>query len=82
MLAYAFRKSAMIDVRHHQAAQHEKHVDGKITLADEVALRRYVEIGKVLGGSAIMIEYHPKRGDTAQWRQRRKLTIGRVPNAA
>jgi hypothetical protein len=33
----------MIDVRHHEAADHEEQVDGKITLVDEESVR--VEMG-------------------------------------
>ena len=82
MLAYTFGKSTAIDVRHYEAAEHEEHVDSEITLADDIAVRSYVEIGKKLSSSATMIKNHPKRGDAAQRRQRRKLTIGRLGAAA
>jgi hypothetical protein len=75
--AYTLRKGSIIGVSHHQAAEYEEHVDGKIAFADEVAVRGDVEIGKILGGSAIVIENDPKRGDAAQRRQRREPTIGR-----
>ena len=45
---------------HHQAAEHKEHVDGKIAFADDVAVRGDVEIGKILGGSAIVIEAMPR----------------------
>ena len=82
MLPHTFRKSTMIDVRHHEAAQHEKDVDGKIALADDVTVWSEVEIGKVLSSPAIVIKNDPERGDAAQRRQRRKRTIGRAGGSA
>ena len=81
MLADTFRKSTAIDMSHHKAAEYEKHIDGEVALADEIAVRRDVEIGKELSSPTITIKDNPKCRDTAQRRQRRKL-VGRAGSIA
>jgi hypothetical protein len=59
-----------------------KKMSTAIALADDVTVWSDVEIGKVLSSPAIVIKNDPERGDAAQRRQRRKLTIGRAGGSA
>jgi hypothetical protein len=64
MLRNAVRECTMVDVRHHEAAEHEKHVDGQIALVDQMSVLRGVEIRETL--HAVVIEHHPQSGNSAQ----------------
>jgi hypothetical protein len=81
VLAHTVRKSTAIDVSHHEAAEYEEHIDGEVALADEIAVRRDVEIWEELRSPTVMIKDDPKRGDSPQRRQRRKL-VGRAGSNA
>lgn len=65
-------KSTIVDVRHHEAAEHEKHVNREVALTDQLGVVRNVQIRKTL--HAIMIKYDPKRREPTKRRQGRQLT--------